>query len=77
MRDFLVIPAAADASIITPIVDRVLVSVIAVIKSSSMDTAVAAAVRVVMVVVNLEGFESQHLFKVGFGEVGKRRRVVL
>jgi len=44
MCDFLVTPAAADIPIVTPIVDRVLVSVIAGIKRSSMDTAVAAAV---------------------------------
>jgi len=76
MCDFLVTPATADAPIVTPIVDRVLVSVIAGIKRSSMDTAVAAAVRVVMVVINLESFESRHVFWIGFGEVGKRRSVI-
>jgi len=77
MSDFLVTPAAANAPLVTPIVDRVLISVIAGIKRSSMVTAVAAAVRVVMVVVNLEGFESRHVFWIGFGEVVKRRSVVL
>jgi len=77
MCDFLVTPAAADALLFTPIVDRVLISVIAGIKRSLMDTAVTAAVRVVVVVVNLEDFESRHVFWIGFGEVGKRRSIIL
>ena len=56
MCDSLLTPAAANAVIVTPIVDRVLMSVIAAIKPSSMDTAVAAAVLVVVVVLNLEDF---------------------
>jgi len=75
MCDFLITPAAADTVIVTEIVDRVLISVIARIKRSSMDTAVGAAVRVVVVVVNLKDFESRHVFWIGFGEVGKRRSV--
>jgi len=74
--DFLVTPAAADARIVTSIVDRALLCVIAGLKHSSMDPGFAAAVRVVMVVVNLEGFESRPVFWIGFGEVGKRRTVV-
>ena len=77
MCDFLATPAAADAPIVTPIVGTVLVSVIAGITPSSMDTAVAAAVRVVMVVVNVEGFKSKDVFGIRFGEVGNRRSVVL
>jgi len=69
----LLTPAAADAPIVTPIVDRVLVPLIAEIKASSIDTAVAVAVRGVMVVVDLEGYESRHVFWIGFGEGGKRR----
>jgi len=75
MWDFLITPAAADAVIVTPIVDRVLISVIAGIKRSSMDTAVTAALSVVVVVVNLEDFESRHVFWIGFREVAKRRNV--
>ena len=72
MSNFLITPAAADAVIVTPIGDRVLISVIAGIKRSSMDTAVTAAVGVVVVVVNLEDFELRHVFWTEFGEVGKR-----
>ena len=77
MRDFLVTSATADAPIVTPIVDSVPVSAIAGIKLSTMDTAVAAAVRVVVVVVNLEDFKTRYIFWIGFGEAGKRRSVVL
>ena len=76
MCDFLVTPAAADAPIVTPIVYRVLASAVARIKCSLMNTAVAAAVQVVMVVVNLEDFELRHVFWIGFGEMGKRRSTV-
>jgi len=76
MGDFFVTPAAANAPIVIPIVDRVLVSVIAVIKRSSIDTAVTAAASVVEVLVNLEDCESRHVFWIVFGEVGNRRSVV-
>ena len=62
MCDFLVTAAAADAPIVTPIVYRVLVPVIVGIKRSLMDTAVAAAVRVVVVLVNLESFKTGLVF---------------
>jgi len=62
VSDLFVTLAAADASIITPSVDRVLVSVIVRIKRRWMDTAVPATVRVVVVVDNLENCESRHVF---------------
>jgi len=77
MCNFLVTRATTNTAIVTPNVDRVLVSVIAGIKRSSVDTAVPAAVWVNMVVVNLKDFESRYVFWIGFGEVGKRRSVVL
>jgi len=77
MGDFLVTSAAAHGPIVTPIVDMVLVSAIAEIKSRSMDTAVAAPVRVVVVVVILEDFQFRQVFWIGFGAVGRRRSVVL
>jgi len=77
MCDFLVTLATADALMVTLIVDRLLVSVIAGIKRCSMDTVVAATVRVVVVVVNLKEFELRYVFWIGFGQVGKRRSVVL
>jgi len=77
MCNFLDTPAAAHAPIVTPIVDRVLVSLIIGIKRSAMNPALAAAVRVAMVVVNLEDFESRYVFWIRFGEVGKRRSVDL
>jgi len=77
MWDFLVSPAAAYAPIVISTVDRVLVSLIAGSKRSSMDTAVAAAVGVVMVGVNLKDFKSRDVFWIGFGEVAKRRNDIL
>jgi len=77
MWDFRVTPAPAYAPIVTPILDRVLVSVITRIKRSLMESLVAAVVRVVIVGVNLKGFKSLPVFWIGFGEVGKRRSVVL
>jgi len=77
MCDFLITPAAANAAIVTPCGDRVLVSVRAAIKCCTMDTALAAAVRMVMVGVNLQDFESRHVSWIGFGKVGKRWGVIL
>jgi len=77
MCDIFVNLPAADAPIVTPIVDRFLVSAIAGINRSLMNTAVAAAVRVVVFVVNLEDFKSRPGFLMGFGELGKKRTLVL
>jgi len=44
MSNFFVTPADADALRVTPIVDRVLISVMAGIKPSKRDTRVATAV---------------------------------
>jgi len=63
--DFFVTLAAADISIVTPIVHRVLVALIAEIKRSVMNTAVAAAVRVVVVLVHLESFKPETCLLVG------------
>ena len=49
--------AALDPPIVISMVDRVHVSIFARAKHSSMDSAVAAPVRVVVVVVNVEDFE--------------------
>jgi len=76
MSDFFITLVAADAPIVIPSVDRVLVSVIVGMKSSLMDTAVAVAVQVVVVVVNLENFESRHVFWIILAGVGKRREVI-
>jgi len=42
-----------------------------------MDTAVAATVPLVVVVVSLEDFESSYVFWIGFGEVGNRGGAIL
>jgi len=77
MCDFLVSLAAADAPILTPIVDRILVSVIIGIKRRLMDTTLSTAVGVVLIVVNLEDLGSRQVLWIGFAVVGKRRSVVL
>jgi len=55
MCDFLITLAATDAVVVTPIVDRVLISVNAGIEHSSMDTAVTAAVTASWVVAGIDG----------------------
>jgi len=79
MGNFFLTLATADTPIVTPSVDRVLVSVIVGIKCTLMETAVAAALGIVLVVVNLENlnFESRHVFWIGFCEVCKKTGVVL
>ena len=70
-------PATADAPIVTTCIDRVLVSVVGRIKQGLMNTAIAIAVSIGTRVFNFEGFESGHVFKIGFNVVGKRSKVVL
>jgi len=60
--NFFVTLATADAPIVTLVVDSALVSVLAEIKPCLMDTTVAAAVRVVVVLVNLESFKTGLVF---------------
>ena len=71
-----VAPAATDAPIVTPCIDRVLVSVIGGVKQGLMDTAIAIAVREVAGVFNLVGFKSEHVCEIRFNRVGKRRIVI-
>ena len=71
MSHFFITLAASDALIVTPSVYSFLVSVVVVIKCRRVYTAVDAAVRVVVVVVTHEIFESRHVFWIRFGEVGK------
>ena len=67
-----VTPSTTDALIVTPCVVRVLVSIVSRVKHSLIDAAIAIAVRAVVGVFHFEGFESGHVFEIGFNVVGKR-----
>ena len=70
-----VTPAAADAPIVTPCIDRVLVPIVGRVKQGLINTAIAIAVGTVTRVFNFEGFKSGHVFEIGFDVMGKRNIV--
>ena len=72
MLYFFVTPTAADAPIVTPCIDRVLVSGVGRVKQSLINTAIAIAIRAVTRVFNFERFKSGHVFEIGFNIVCKR-----
>lgn len=75
--NLLITLALADDPLFTLVVYRVLVSRIARIKRSLMDTPAGTTVQVVVVVINLENFESRHVCWIEFGGVGKTPAMLL